>query len=238
MPNLSFEVIDAEVPPFAAVPTLIFKLRIANAPAEDHIHSISLRSQIQIAVNRRRYSPEAQTRLLELFGEPQRWGDTLRPLLWTHSSAVIPQFSGSVVADLPISCTYDFEIAATKYFDALENGEIPLNFLFSGTIFYEGEEGNLQIGQIPWSKEAFYRLPVATWKEMVARYYPNSAWIRLHKDVFDSLYQYKAMHSLPTWEDVVTRLLQVSSQPTNTPRATATPSGGLQGEATDEEVYS
>lgn len=238
MPDLSFEVIGAEVPPFAAVPTLIFKLRIANAPTEGHIHSISLRSQIQIAVNRRRYSPAAQARLLELFGEPQRWGDTLRPLLWTHSSTVIPQFSGSVVADLPISCTYDFEIAATKYFDALENGEIPLNFLFSGTIFYEGEEGNLQVGQIPWSKEAFYRLPVATWKEMVARYYPNSAWIRLHKDVFDRLYQYKAMHGLPTWEDVVTRLLQVSSQSTNALRATAAPSGGLQGEATDEEAYS
>ncbi len=236
MPDLSFEVIGAEVPPFAAVPTLIFKLHIANAPAEDHIHSISLRSQIQIAVNRRGYSPEAQARLLELFGEPQRSGDTLRPLLWTHSSVVIPQFSGSIVADLPISCTYDFEIAATKYFDALEDGEIPLNFLFSGTIFYEGKEDNLQVEQIPWSKEAFYRLPVATWKEMIARYYPNSAWIRLHKDVFDRLYQYKATHGLPTWEDVVTRLLQISSQPTNALRAAAAPSGGLQGEASDEEV--
>jgi hypothetical protein len=236
MPDLSFEVIGAEVPPFAAVPTLIFKLHIANAPAEDHIHSISLRSQIQIAVNRRCYSPEAQARLLELFGEPQRSGDTLRPLLWTHSSVVIPQFSGSIVADLPISCTYDFEIAATKYFDALEDGEIPLNFLFSGTIFYEGKEDNLQVEQIPWSKEAFYRLPVATWKEMIARYYPNSAWIRLHKDVFDRLYQYKATHGLPTWEDVVTRLLQISSQPTNALRAAAAPSGGLQGEASDEEV--
>src|SRR5579864_4468128 len=212
MPDLSFEVIGAEVPPFAAVPTLIFKLRIANAPADDHIHSVSLRSQIQIAVNRRRYSPEAQTRLLELFGEPQRWGDTLRPLLWTHSSVVIPQFSGSVVADLPISCTYDFEIAATKYFDALEDGEIPLNFLFSGTIFYEGKEDNLQVEQIPWSKEAFYRLPVATWKEMIARYYPNSAWIRLHKDVFDQLYRYKIARGLPTWEDVIARLLQASDE--------------------------
>jgi Family of unknown function (DUF6084) len=237
MPDLSFEVIGSEVPPFAAVPTLIFKLRIANTPAEGHIHTISLRSQIQIAVNRRRYSPAAQARLLELFGEPQRWGDTLRPLLWMHSSVVIPQFSGNVVADLPISCTYDFEIAATKYFDALEDGEIPLNFLFSGTIFYEGEEGNLQVGQIPWSKEAFYRLPVAIWKEMVARYYPNSAWIRLHKDVFDRLFQYKATHSLPTWEDVITRLLQVSSQPTNALRATAASSNGLQGEGSDGEAY-
>ncbi len=238
MPDLSFEVIGAEVPPFAAVPTLIFKLRIANAPPEDHIHSISLRSQIQIAVNRRRYSPEAQVRLLELFGEPHRWGDTLRPLLWTHCSAVIPQFSGSAVADLPISCTYDFEIAATKYFDALEDGEIPLNFLFSGTIFYEGEAGNLQVEQIPWSREAFYRLPVATWKEMIARYYPNSAWIRLHKDVFDRLYQYKATQSLPTWEAAITRLLEVSIQSSKAPRAATASSGRLQGEASDAEVES
>lgn len=238
MPDLSFEIIGAEVPPFAAVPTLIFKLRIANEFAENKIHSISLRSQIQIAVNRRRYSAEAQARLLELFGEPHRWGDTLRPLLWTHSNMVIPQFSGSVVADLPISCTYDFEVATTKYFDALEDGEVPLNFQFSGTIFYEGEEGNLQIEQIPWSKEAFYRLPVSIWKAMIARYYPNSAWIRLHKDVFDQLYHYKATHSLPTWEDVVTRLLQISSQSTNALRATAAPAGGLQGEASDEETFS
>ncbi len=233
MPDLNFEIIGAEVPPFAAFPTLIFKLRVTNASTENHIHSISLRSQILLAVNRRRYSAEAQSRLLELFGEPHRWGDTLRPLLWTHSSVVIPQFSEMVVADLPISCTYDFEIAATKYFDALEDGEVPLNFLFSGTIFYEGEEGHLQVEQIPWSREAFYRLPVATWKEMIARYYPNSAWICLRKDVFDQLYQYKATRGLPTWEDVITRLLQVPDRSDSAAHATIAPTGGQH----DEEMY-
>ncbi len=213
MPDLRFEVINAEVPPFASVPTLLFKLSIADVSATKCIHSISLRTQIQIAVNRRRYSPASQERLLELFGEPHRWGDTLRPLLWTHSSTVVTQFSGGMIADLPISCTYDFEVASTKYFDALEDGEIPLTFLFSGTIFYEGEQENLQVEQIPWSSEASFRLPVATWKEMIARYYPNSAWIRLHKDVFDQLYKFKATNSLPTWEDVITRLLQASPQP-------------------------
>jgi len=212
MPDLSFEVIEVEVPPYAAVPTLVFKLRITNEIEEERIHSISLRSQIQIAVTRRRYSPEAQERLADLFGEPKRWSETLRSLLWTHASAVVPQFDGSFVTDLPVVCTYDFEVASTKYFDALEDGEIPLSFLFSGTIFYEGEEGNLQVGQIPWSKEAFYRLPVATWKAMIARYYPNSAWIRLHKDVFDQLYRYKIARGLPTWEDVIARLLQASDE--------------------------
>jgi hypothetical protein len=190
----------------------VFKLSVTNEIEEEHIHSISLRSQVQIAVTRRRYSPEAQERLEELFGEPKRWGETLRPMLWTHTSAVVPQFDGSCVTDLPITCTYDFEVASTKYFDALEDGEIPLTFLFSGTVFYEGEEGNLQVGQIPWSKEAFYRLPVSTWKTMIACYYPNSAWIRLHKDVFDQLYRYKITHGLPTWENAIARLLQLSDE--------------------------
>jgi len=211
MPDLNFEVAGAEVPAYAAIPTLIFKLRIDNNTEQERIFSVTLRCQIQINVTRRRYSTEEQPRLLEVFGEPKRWGETLHPMLWTHTSTVVPQFSGSTIVDLPVSCTYDFEVAGTKYFDALEDGEIPLTFLFSGTIFYEDESDNLQVGQISWSKEANYRLPVTLWREMIQRYFPNSAWIRLHKDVFDQLYRYKAIHSLPTWEEVVIHLLQTSS---------------------------
>ncbi len=212
MPDLSFEVVGAEVPPFAAVPTLVFKLRIVNANAQERISSVALRCQLQLAVTRRRYSPESQARLLEVFGEPNRWGETLRSLLWTNVSTVVPRFSGSVTVDLPVPCTYDFEVVSTKYFDALEDGDIPLTFLFSGTVFYEGEEGNVLVGQISWSKEASYRLPVATWQAMMERYYPNSAWIRLHKDVFDRLYKYKATHGLPTWEEVIEHLMQESGE--------------------------
>jgi hypothetical protein len=211
-PDLNFEVVDAEVPPYAAVPMLIFKLHIVNTVETQLIHSIMLRCQLQINVKRRRYSSEAQARLLELFGEPQRWGQTLRPLLWTHVSTSVPQFSESTTIDLAVPCTYDFEVIATKYFNALEDGYIPLTFLFSGTIFYEGDQDNLQVGQISWSKEATFLLPVALWQEMIQRYYPNSTWIRLRKDVFDQLYQYKATHGLPTWEEVVDRLLRTSSE--------------------------
>jgi len=212
MPDLSFEVIGAASPAFAAVPTLVFKLRITNVNEAERIHSVALRCQIQIAVTQRRYSPEAQTRLLEVFGEAQRWAQTLRNLLWTHASMVVPQFSGSVEVDLPVPCTYDFEVVGAKYFDALKDGDIPLLFLFSGTIFYQGEEGQLQVGQISWSQEASFRLPVALWQEMITRYYPNTAWLRLRKEVFDQLYHYKAVHGLPTWEDALMQLLQVSSE--------------------------
>jgi Family of unknown function (DUF6084) len=211
-PDLNFEVVGAEVPPYAAVPMLIFKLHIVNAVEAQPIHSVLLHCQIQINVTRRRYSSEAQAKLLELFGEPQRWGQTLRPLLWTHVSASVAQISESTTVDLAVPFTYDFEVIATKYFNALEDGSIPLTFLFSGTIFYQGEQDNLQIGQISWSKEATFLLPVALWQEMIQRYYPNSTWIRLHKDVFDQLYQYKATHGLPTWEEVVEHLLQASSE--------------------------
>ncbi len=210
-PDLNFKIAGAEVPSYAAVPVLNFKLHIMNTIEVQQIHSVLLHCQIQINVTRRRYGPESQAKLLELFGEPQRWGQTLRPLLWTHASRSVPHFSGSTTVDLAVPCTYDFEVIATKYFNALEEGYIPLTFLFSGTIFYEGEEGNLQVEQISWSKEATFSLPVALWQEMIQRYYPNSAWIRLHKDVFDELYRYKAMHGLPTWEDVIQHLLRARS---------------------------
>lgn len=212
MPDLNIEVVGAEVPPFAATPLIVFKLRVANTPEEESIYNIALRSQIQLAVLRRRYSPEAQAKLLEVFGEPERWGKTLRTMLWTHASTVVPPFSGSTLVDMPVPCTYDFEVVSTKYFNALEDGDIPLTFLFSGTIFYQNEEGNVQIAQVSWSKEASYRLPVAVWQEMIERYYPNTAWIRMHRDVFDQLYRYKAAQSLPTWEQVFVRLLQASGE--------------------------
>ena len=212
MPDLSFEVIGAEAAPYSALPMLIFKMRIANDNDEEQIHNVNLKCQIMLTVTQRRYTVEEKAKLQELFGEPERWGETLRTFLWTHVTTVVPRFSGSTIVDLPVPCSYDFEVVSTKYFNALENGEIPLSFLFSGTIFYEGETGNVQIAQISWSKEASYRLPVARWKEAIEASFPNSAWIRLPKDVFDQLYQYKITHGLPTWEQAFERLLRASSE--------------------------
>ncbi len=212
MPELNFEIVGAEVAIFAAVPTLLFKLYVSNALPQERIQSIMLKAQIQIAATQRRYSPAAKEQLLDVFGEPQRWSETLRSFLWTHTNTIIPAFTTETTTDLPITCSYDFEVVSTKYFAALEDGEIPLNFLFSGTIFYTTETGLVQIGQIAWSKEAAYRLPVALWRQMIQHYYPNSTWIRMHKDVFDQLYLYKTEHGLPTLEDALTNLLKASNR--------------------------
>lgn len=216
MPDLSFEIIGAEVVKYSVLPLINFKMRIVNADEEEQVQNINLKSQIMLSVTQRRYNAEEKSKLKELFGEPERWSKTLRTFLWTHVITVVPRFTGSTIVELPVPCIYDFEVVSAKYFDALEEGEIPLNFLFSGTIFYRDEDSNLQIGQVSWSKEANYRLPVSLWKEAIETHFPNSAWIRLQKDVFDQLYQYRIAQGLVTWEDVLTRLLRTSSEEVQT----------------------
>lgn len=211
MPDLNFGIEGAEVIEYAAVPSLLFKLRIENLDGEP-IRSVSLNTQVRISATQRHYGAAEQERLLELFGEPHRWGTTLRSLLWTHSVLQVPPFSGSTVVDMPVTCTYDLEVVAAKYFHALEGGEVPLEFLFSGSVFYAGEGGGLQVNRISWEKEAEFRMPVRLWREMMDRYFPNSAWIKLHKDAFDQLYDYKVRMGLPTWEAAVEALLRASEQ--------------------------
>jgi len=211
VPDLEFKLEGVEVADFAAVPSLLFKLRIENLEDEP-IRSVALNTQVRIAAAGRHYEAAEQERLLELFGEPSRWKDTLRSLLWTHTVMQVPRFSGSTVVDMPVTCTYDLEVIATKYFYALDDGEVPLEFLFSGTVFYAEEDGRLQTARISWEKEAEFRLPVRLWKEMMDKYFPNSAWIRLHRDAFDQLYDYKVRKGLPTWEAAVETLLRTSEQ--------------------------
>jgi hypothetical protein len=207
MPELSFQIEKAEPLRFTAAPTLLFKLRITNAVANETIHSVALRCQIQLEVARRQYSAADQDRLRDLFGETERWGQTLKTMLWTHASVVAPAFSDTAVVDVPVPCTFDFNVAATKYFHGLGDGDVPLNFLFSGTVFYADGDGALQVAPIPWDKEARFKLPVKSWQEMMDIYYPNSAWLCLRRDVFERLYQFKVAHGIPTWEQALERML-------------------------------
>ena len=211
MPDLDFRVLGADSLPYAAGPTMLFTLNIENSVEEERIQSIMLRTQIRIEVTRRQYDSRTEDRLLDVFGPTQRWGETLRSLLWTHTSTIVQGFDHSTVAELHVPCTYDFEVVGAKYFHALEDGDVPLLFLFSGTIFYSKDDGPLQIAQVSWEKEAQFRLPIRVWKEMMEGFFPNSAWLRVQKDVFDRLYDYKARGALPTWEATIDELLQRSS---------------------------
>ncbi|HWF10098.1 MAG TPA: DUF6084 family protein [Bryobacteraceae bacterium] len=206
MPDLAFAVIGAEAVTDAAAPEIAFRMHVSDASGEP-IRSISLRCQVRIESPRRRYAEAERARLVDLFGETSRWGQTLRDLLWTNAAATVGPFEGETAAVLPVACTYDFNVAVTKYFDAIEDGEVPLLFLFSGTVFYANPEGVLQIEQIPWSSECSFRLPVRVWKDMMERYYPNTAWLCVRKDVFDRLHEYKMRRGIPTWEQTLESIL-------------------------------
>lgn len=206
MPDLDFQVEGVAPLLYAVAPTLAFKLRVTNSTAEP-IHTVLLRCQIMLEVARRRYNANEQEKLQDLFGEPQRWDRSLRSMLWTNIGVTIPAFTGAAVVDLNAPCTFDFNVAATKYFAGLEHGEAPLLLLFSGTIFYAAESGALQVTQIPWEKEAGYRLPVRVWQEMMDIYYPNSVWLNLRRDVFDRLNRYKTQRGIPTFEQALERVI-------------------------------
>lgn len=212
MPDLGFKVEGAEVAKFSASPQLEFKLRITNADPTETVHSVALRCQIQIEVTRRPYAAEEQEKLRDLFGEPDRWSQTLRNLLWTHVNVNVPPFKGETVVDLPVPCTFDFNVGATKYFHGLRDGEVHLCLMFSGTSFYAAEGEHLQVSPISWEKEARFKLPVKVWREMMDSYYPNSAWLCLRRDLFERLYEYKVRHGILTWEQALENMLQAEEE--------------------------
>jgi hypothetical protein len=206
IPELSFAVADVVPERYSAAPTLNFALRIERAGG-GLVRSILLDTQIQIAARRRPYGEAEQAWLIELFGTPDRWGTTLRTLLWTRSTLVVPPFTDATQINLPIACSYDLEVNAASYLSGLQDGEVPLELLFSGSVFYTGPEGMLQTARISWEQEAEYRLPVSVWREAMDRHFPDAAWLRIGRPAFDRLRAYKAEHGLRTLEDAVERLL-------------------------------
>jgi hypothetical protein len=205
LPQLAFTIESAEAVRFAAAPTVAFTLRITS---EKPVRSLALNAQIRIAPARRRYSDRDQQRLVELFGPPERWGETLRTFRWAQASVLVAPFAHDTSVELTVPCTYDLEVGTAKYFYGLDDGDVPLEFLFSGTIFFIADGGALRTAQIPWDCEATYKMPVRAWKDAMAYHFPGSAWLRVRDDVFDRLVGYKSRHALPTWEATFDELLE------------------------------
>ena len=205
-PELDFGVRGAAPVRYAAVPTLGFELEITTR-APQAIRSINLGVQVQIAARRRSYAPDEHAQLQELFGEPHRWSDTLRTLPWLRTTQVVPAFTGATVVELRVPCTYDLEVTAANYLAALRDGEVPLELLFSGTVFYSTDNGLLQAAMIGWDREAEFRMPVSVWRRTMDVYFPASAWLRIQRETFDRLHAYRAKHALTSWEQALDRLL-------------------------------
>jgi hypothetical protein len=208
--DLAFEVLDARPDAYAAVPTIVLRLRVTERSGSA-VHAIALRCQVRIEPQRRRYDRAETAALVEMFGEPAQWGDSLRPFSWTHVATTVSSFTASTEIDLPIICTYDFEVSGTRYFHALADGAIPLLLLFSGTTFVAGDDG-LAVTPVAWHEEASYPLPVAVWQAMMDAHYPNRAFITVGRDTLDTLLRFRAEHALPTWDIVIERLLKEAGE--------------------------
>jgi hypothetical protein len=205
--ELTITITGAAVDPYAAVPTIGFTAELTESTGAT-VHAIALRTQIRIEPQRRRYDAAEEEHLLELFGETPQWGDSLRPFQWAYIDTTLGGFTGSSTVELPMVCSYDFEVAAAKYLHALgDDGEIPLVFLYSGTVFVKGS-GGFAAELVPWHLESRFRLPVKTWRDMMDRYFPNSGWMRLRRDTLDALQRFRTERGLPTWEQAIEVLLK------------------------------
>src|ERR1700761_1652337 len=98
MPDLQFQIEGAEAVPHAAVPLIALRLRITSQ--DESIHSLNLRCQVQIEPAKRRYVPQEQEKLLDLFGTPERWSRTVKPLLWMNTTVAVPGFRDSITVEL------------------------------------------------------------------------------------------------------------------------------------------
>lgn len=210
MTQLRFTVLDIVAEPYAATPMLTVRVRIQETTGEP-VHAAALRCQVRIEPQRRGYGDAEEALLLDIFGRRPQWSNTVRPFLWAYCSALVQGFTDETEIGLPLACSYDFEVSASKYLHALRDGEVPLVFLFNGTVFSRGETG-FAVHQLPWDAEAAYRMPVAVWRELMDQHFPNSAWLRLGRDSFESLQHYRTAHALLDWDETVAMLLKTASE--------------------------
>ncbi len=205
MSAFTFTVVDIFAEPYAAAPQLTARLRIQESTGET-IHAIALRCQVRIEPQKRRYEEADESGLRALFGDRERWGDTLKPFLWMQCSSMVQGFTDITEVDLALPCTYDFDVSGSRFLHAVGEGAIPITLLFSGTVFTKGANG-FGVQQVPWDCEASYQLPIDIWHQMMTAYFPNQGWIRLDHDVLAELADFRAQHGLTTWEETVQALL-------------------------------
>lgn len=205
MTEVTFAVLDVFPEPYAVTPVLTARVGIA-AVGDEPVHAIALRTQVRIEPFRRGYTDEEAAALLDLFGTRDRWSTTQHTFLWQHSGVMVPGFSGATEVELPLACTYDFEVTAAKFFHALRDGHIPLQFLFSGTVFINGDRG-FAVSPVPWDREDQYDMPVSVWRDLIELHYPHAGWVRLHHNTIAALADYKARHALLGLDDTVAALL-------------------------------
>jgi hypothetical protein len=204
-----FDVRSVTWVPDAAAPTLSFDIGVVETSGRE-VFTIALTAQINIDPARRSYDEHTRAALVELFGPPERWAATTQSFLWAHASTLVPSFTGETTFALRVPCTYDLELAAAKYFHSLPDGEVPLSFHFTGSVLHRGDDGQVQVVLVPWTCSADWRMPIATWREMMDRHYPGGRWVRVQDDTLEALGRRKAQRGLHSYDACIAELLEES----------------------------
>ena len=214
MSTLTFACTGSRPEPYAAGPTVELDLRVTDGTGR-RVHAIALRVQVRVDPRRRRYSPGEAAGLTDLFGESHRWTQTLTALQLATVPVMVTGFTGETTVPVPLPLSYDLDVAANRYLHAVGSATgsgtgpgIPLLLLFSGTLFYAGDTG-VQVGLVSWSEEATHDLPVPVWRDAMDAHFPDSGWVRLHRETLDRLAAYRSAHAV-SWDDAVQRLLKES----------------------------
>ena len=203
MSDLEFAVTGAHAKRHAATPTIAFNLHVS---APQPIEALVLRVQLRIEPQWRSYDGSEKTLLGDLFGTPDRWHTTLRTFPWADVSLTVPGFESQSDAEISVACTYDFDQAATRFLHALEGGDIPLRFLFSGAIFRYGERG-FSTERVSWSNECAYRMPLGVWRDAMQACYGDDVLIRISRETLERLHRYRALSGAISWDQFFERVL-------------------------------
>ena len=156
MSELAFTIVDARVEPYAVIPTLVFRSKSPRARASRFMRS---RCAARSRSSRGNGAIASAKKSARLSFSARRIAGVIpcARCLWTQVSLMVPGFDDKTMIDVPITCTYDFEVVAAKYLAvARRRRSAAACFLFSGTIFARGQLG-FSVEQISWEKEAKFR---------------------------------------------------------------------------------
>jgi hypothetical protein len=210
-PEPAFAVLGVRQVRYAASPMLALDLEV-NEPSGRQVYMVALKIQLMIEPARRSYDEATRARLTELFGPPERWATTTRSLVWSQLDVVVPAFTGKTTVAVPIACSYDLEVAASKYLHALPDGEAPCALHFNGIVYYRSDDGGLQMVLVPWNKSIDFVMPVDVWRETIEHYYPNTGWVAVRSRTLEALQREKLARGLTTFDACVEALLEESGR--------------------------
>ena len=175
VPTLAFAVTAAPLE-HAAVPTLRFTLRV-ESPAARRPLGPARRAGADRRAPARATTHAAHDRLFELFGAARRdWGTTLRTLLWTRTTLVVPAFDGPD-GGRPARPVHVRPRGRRRRATSTRSrtARCRSSSCSAARVFYARPDGRLQTARLSWDQRG--RVPRCrsrVWRETMDRHFPGT----------------------------------------------------------------